>query len=130
MFTDNQKEYYNELHLVPTIDDLDTRTKFDFIIIDGKDESLPRLKELIGNNCLIFIEGDRANQVLTIKQMFPKSKEVRVISTFKDPLYGPFDSNHWSGGATLIYLNPTSKQVVHCYVEKIKTFVKYKIRAF
>ena len=124
----NLQNFYKNIKISSTINEIDSNILFDFIIIDGKDDSLKKIKNIISKNAVIFIEGDRSNQVSNIKQLFNKSKSVRLLSTYKNPTYGPFTTNTWCGGGTVIYLNPTFKQNIHYYKEKLKTFLIYRYR--
>ena len=44
---------------------------FDFIIIDGSDSNLSRVKNMCKSTSIIFIEGDRALQISDLKKIFP-----------------------------------------------------------
>ena len=44
---------------VPRLKDIETTQKFDLIIIDGTDENVLKIKNMIANNGIIIIEGDR-----------------------------------------------------------------------
>jgi len=123
----NLDDCYDQLAIFPDIKSLDRRYKYDFIIIDGSDETLDGIKDIIAPHGVIFIEGDRAKQTAKLKSLFPKNLFTTCISDFKNPDYGPFSKNSWSGGGQLIYTNPNLKQVVHFVIERIKTSLKYKI---
>lgn len=125
---ENLEEFYEDLDIYENLEHLQNNEKFDFVIIDGSDDSLEKIKALISEHGVIFIEGHRAQQVEKINSIFPKHKHTTCISDFKNPSFGPFSSKIWSGGGQLIYVNPTSRQYLHYYSEKIKTSFKYRVK--
>lgn len=118
---------YKKLHILPDISKVDKNIKYDLVIIDGSDDALDQIKNIIATHGVIFIEGDRIVQVDTIRNLFPKHVFTQTISNYKDPEYGPFDSSAWSGGGKLIYVNPTPKQKNNYYFEKLKTSFRQRI---
>ncbi|EJL66760.1 hypothetical protein [Flavobacterium sp. CF136] len=106
--------------------------KFDFIIIDGSDEALMNIKEYCNKHTVLFIEGDRQIQVQTVVKVFPKSLYVNVITLEKNPPYAHEgrDINSYIGGGQLIFANPTFQMKIYWFKEKVKTFIKRKIRKF
>ena len=120
---------YKNLKIHSSIKNLTGEKKFDLVIIDGTDENLEELEALISKNAIIAIEGDRKLQITTLKKIFPDSIFVHSISMKLNSDQSPFSSKHWQGGIKLIFVDPTSKQKVWCISEKIKTKVKYWIRA-
>ncbi len=124
----NLENHYGKIILYDSIDKINEELKFDFIIIDGADDSLEKIKNQTTVNCCIFIEGDRKFQVEKIKELFPNYLYVHTISNYKDPEYGPFSSLNWSGGGKIIFINPTLKQKTHYLYERIKTAYRFKTR--
>ncbi|WP_395066545.1 hypothetical protein [Flavobacterium sp.] len=123
----NLGNVYNQINVFPDLEYINKQNvKYDFVIIDGSDDSIDMIKDIISDHGVIFIEGDRAVQLEKIISLFPNFKYVHVISKYKDPNYGPFDSDSWSGGGKLIYINPTLKQKINYYYEKIRTYYIYK----
>ena len=124
---ENLKNYYSEINLFPNIEKVKTENKFDLIIIDGSDNSIEQIQSMITNNGIIFIEGDRKSQQGIIVKVFPKHKFVNTISNYREPDYGPFTTENWSGGGKLIYINPTFKQKMNWIKEKIKSSYRNRI---
>ncbi|MEK8180225.1 hypothetical protein WMW71_07720 [Flavobacterium buctense] len=122
------KEYYAKVQIFNTLKDIETTQKFDLIIIDGTDENVLKIKNMIADNGIIIIEGDRIPQLKIIREIFPKSLYTRVISNYKSPDYGPFPPDSFSGGLQLIFTNPTLKQKIDFAVYKIKTAINYRLR--
>ena len=120
--------HFEKIILHDSVNDISEESKFDFIIVDGADDSLEKIKNQTTANCCIFIEGDRKFQVEKIKELFPNYLYVHTISNFKDPEYGPFLSSNWSGGGKLIFINPTLSQRIHYLYERIKTAYRYRTR--
>lgn len=123
----NLGENFSKLNLFKSISEVPTTDKFDFIIIDGSDEHTDTVKNIISKNGVIFIEGYRMSQVKTLQSVFPKSLHVSLISSYKNPDFGPFDKSLWSGGGQLIYVNPTLSQKIDFLVQRVSTSFKYKI---
>lgn len=124
------KNYYNSVDVYPNLNSIPKENSFDLIIIDGKEENLEQVKNLLSKNGIILIEGDRMPQLDVIQKSFPGADYVRVISSYKNPDYGPFSSNYWSGGVQLVFRNPTIMQKIYYFYLKISTFIKYKARKF
>lgn len=124
----NLGKYYQSVNIYKDIETLNSKEKYDFVIIDGSDDSIEYIKDLINPNGVIFIEGGRANQTNKMKSVFPKHRFTTCISDFKNPNYGPFSEDVWCGGGQLIYINPTVNQLTHFYKERIKTSFRYRIK--
>ena len=122
----NLGENFNTIKLYRSVENLPNK-KFDFIIIDGSDSSLESIEKFVNKRTVIFIEGYRISQVNLIKNIFPKYLYTSVVSGYKNPSYGPFDANIWSGGGQLIFTNPTIKQKLFFLYFRIATSFKYKI---
>lgn len=128
MLKENLSQYYNSIEIFNDIENLKSDIKYDFIIIDGTDQSIDKIKDSIAPNGVIFIEGGRAEQTQKMKTTFPDNKYTVCISDFKNPEWGPFPSDIWSGGGSLIYIKPTTKQFFHYLKERIRTAFRYKIK--
>lgn len=122
------KDYFNGLKVYPNLNQMPNQTKFDLVIIDGKEENLIKVKSLIANHAVIVIEGDRLPQLEIIRKTFPGAYYVRVISLLKNPDYGPFSSSHWCGGVQLIFINPTFKQILFYLHRRLLTSINYRLR--
>lgn len=123
----NLKESYNGLSVFNEISAI-SEGGFDLIIIDGKDESIDALQSLAKKNCVLIIEGDRKDQELKIKKLFPKSKYVHIISLKKNNPEGVFSSDSYQGGVKVFFTNPDLRQLLYFFKHKWLTFIKYKIR--
>ena len=123
----NLKDNFYKINLYKEFKDLESNLVFDFIIIDGSDDSLQKIKDFVSKRAVIFVEGYRIEQVNFIRSIFPNSIFTSVISDFKNPEYGPFDSDKWSGGGQLIFINPSLKQKLHWFYLRVLTSIKYKI---
>jgi hypothetical protein len=121
---------YSEIKLFSSVLEIESNMKFDLIIVDGSDEGLNSIKKYCKTNTLIFIEGLRNSQIKVIKEIFPKNVHVELISKEKNPEFGPFSSEKWSGGGQLIFVNPSLNQKVYWFKEKIRTFIYRKVRKF
>ena len=118
---------YNDIKLYADIAAIDVKQKFDFIIVDGSDDSLEKVKIFLNINGFIFIEGGRFSQVTALKKIFPKCIFAEIISLRKPPLIGPFQQP-WAGGGGLIFTNPTIFQNIYCFYQKVRTFVVRRLR--
>ena len=123
----NLKKKFKKIKLHNEFKDFQSDLIFDFIIIDGSDDSLQEIKDFVSKRAVIFVEGYRIEQVKFIRSIFPKSIFTSVISDFKNPELGPFDSDKWSGGGQLIFINPSFKQKFHRFYLRMLTSIKYKI---
>lgn len=114
---------YTELNLV-------NQNKFDLIIIDGYDETLKEILSFCKKNTIIFIEGDRKGQTETVRQIFPKSKHVNIITLNKNKSYahGYCPVSSYVGGGQVIFINPTLQMKFFWIQQKIRTFIINKIR--
>ena len=123
---------YTSLKIFNTLEDVKTQHLFDLILIDGYDESLVHLNKIIGKKGILFIEGDRSGQRKIIRSIFPKALFVDVISLKKNRRYLNKDQKalFYEGGGEIIFTNPDFKMKLFWFIEKIKTFIKRKIRQF
>ncbi len=121
----NLKEDYRRLSIVSDLTKIPSNNKFDLIIIDGKDQNLQAIKELIGESGIITIEGDRMPQQSSLQELFPQHKYVHCISRDKNKSYSPFPSTHWQGGLKVIFINPTGFQKLWWMRERVSTKWKY-----
>lgn len=119
---------FDRIELYPELKYIDR--KFDFIIIDGQDSTFGKIKNYCSENAIIFIEGDRKEQTNNIKNIFPNNKYVNIITLEKNKPYAHGDcrTSAYIGGGQLIFTNPTINQKNYWIKQKIKTFIKRKIR--
>ena len=122
----NLKEDYNRLQIYSELNYIPVYKKFDLVIIDGEDENLQSIKDLISKNGIIAIEGDRMPQQDLLQELFPDHKYVHSISLQKNKDYSPFSSDNWQGGLKVIFINPTMKQSFWIIKEKLFTKIKYQ----
>jgi hypothetical protein len=123
-------KYYSQLELFSSLSVMNSNNTFDFIIVDGSDEDLNSIANYSNKRALIFIEGFRITQVNTIKNIFPNYIHVEIISKEKNPNYGPFSSESWSGGGQLIFINPNLYQRYYWLKEKLNSYLKRRLRRF
>jgi hypothetical protein len=122
-------EDYNKIQICSDLNQINKKD-FDFIIIDGSDDSLKEIKRYCSTNAILFIEGGRESQTKTILDVFPKCLYVNVITLKKNPFYAHENRsiNSYIGGGQLIFANPTFNMKLFWAKEKVLTFVKIKIR--
>jgi hypothetical protein len=121
----NLKEDYNRLGIYSDLTNIPSNKKFNLIIIDGKDHNLQAVKDLISENGILVIEGDRMPQQDSLQELFRQHKYVHCISREKNKSYSPFPAAHWQGGLKIIFINPTVFQKLWWVKEKISTKLKY-----
>ena len=121
---------YNKIDVFESLDQLDAKSKFDLVIIDGEETKLEEIKNKCNKNALIFIEGDRAPQTTFIVSLFPKSLHVNLISLKKNKPYahGTCKPEHFVGGGQLIFINPTLLMNFYWFKEKVGTYCKRFLR--
>lgn len=124
---DNLGKHYRSIVVLDSLKQVPSYPKFDFIIVDGADDSIERVSELVNKNACIFIEGDRSWQQKRLIQFFPNNWQVQLISNYREPNYGPFITSHWSGGGKLIYINPTNTQKLNWLREKLKSAFRNRV---
>lgn len=122
-------EDYKKIHLFSELNKIDNN-KFEFIIIDGYDNSFDEIEKHCSKNCILYVEGDRAVQTVKLLDIFPKSLYVNVITLKKNPAYAHESRSvdSYIGGGQLIFTNPTVKMKFFWFKEKISTFIKRKLR--
>jgi len=125
----NNVLHFNEIKLYNSVEFLPHNEIYEFVIVDGSDESLKQIKKHCTKNAVIFIEGGRASQVAELRAIFPNYKYAEIISMRKPPIYGPFHQP-WTGGGSVIFIEPTLFQTIFVFKEKVKTFLKRRLRKF
>lgn len=123
-------EDYNAIDLYEAIINIKNNKKYDFIIVDGSDASLVEISSFCKQDSIIYVEGFRGSQVNSLKKIFPNFKHVEIISSYKNPNYGPFPSNRWTGGGQLVFINPNFYLKMYWFKEKVKSFLKRRLRKF
>jgi hypothetical protein len=113
---------YSDLNQIPD------NIFFDFIIIDGTDDSIGQVKRMCTRETVIFIEGGRALQVVSLKKIFPNVLHAEMLSDYKNPACGPFSTQTWCGGGQLIFPYPNFKKRLYYWKEKWATYLKRKKR--
>jgi len=122
---------FDKLELYAQLNQIKNK-KFDFIIIDGYDDTLKEVVAFCKKTTIIFIEGDRKGQTETIRQIFPKNKYVNVITLNKNKPYSHSggDTNHYVGGGKLIFADPTPTMKLFWFQQKVGTYIKNKVRLY
>lgn len=118
----------NRVSLYADLSQIPEGKSFDLIIIDGTDESLEKVKRMCTENSIIYIEGGRSLQLEMLKSLFKNVLHSQMISSYKNPKYGPFSSDKWTSGGQLIFPYPNLKMKLFYGNERIKTFLKRKYR--
>lgn len=122
-------EDYKKIHLFSELNKIENKN-FEFIIIDGYDNSFNDIEKYCDKNSILYIEGDRGVQTKKIRDIFPKSLYVNVITLKKNPPYAHESRSvdSYIGGGQLIFTNPTFKMKLFWFKEKSSTFLKRKLR--
>ena len=120
--------HIEKVFLYDNLSEIPENNKFDFIIIDGSDSNLNRIKKMCKPNTIIFIEGGRALQTDELKKIFPKILHAEMISDYKNPSYGPFSDKDWCGGGQLLFPYPNLKMKSYYFKLKLETYFKRKKR--
>ena len=119
---------YKELKIFPEVRQIDSLTKFDLIIVDGGEDNLELVKDMLTNNGIIVIEGDRSGQEKVIKNIFPKAKFVHLISLKRNGNYSVHRAKDYQGGLKVLFINPDFNQKIHWAELKLKSAFKTQIR--
>ena len=101
---------------------------FELVIVDGGFDTFETMGRHISKHAIIVIEGDRKDQEIAIKKIFPKSKFVHMVSDQKNDANGVFDSASWQGGIKVFFVNPTITQLLFWFKEKLRTKQVYRKR--
>ena len=120
----------DKIDLYSELSDISQTKKYDLIIVDGSDASLKSIAAYAKEDSIIYVEGWRGSQVAQIKDVFPNCAHVEIISSYKNPQYGPFDAAIWAGGGQLIFINPNLGRKAYWFKEKVGSFLKRRIRKF
>jgi hypothetical protein len=119
---------YNKLEIFSRLKSLPHDTRYDLVIIDGRDINIEKVKSVITKHGIIAIEGDRSLQQKTLQDLFPHQVNVHMISTGKNKDYSPFPAENWQGGIKVIFVQPTVRQYIWLVKKKIFTKFKYLYR--
>jgi hypothetical protein len=122
----NLRENYYRLSIYPNLTEIPPERKFNLIIIDGMDRDLHTIKNMISENGILVIEGDRVVQQYLLQELFPFHKYVHCISLKKNKEYSPFPIENWQGGVKFIFVDPTMKQKFWWLKEIFLTKIKYQ----
>ncbi len=121
-------EYFQKVKISNSLEEINTENKFDFIIIDGLDDSLEKIVSYCKKRTIIFIEGDRSPQTEVIMSLFPKARHVNIISLKKNRDYSHGNPEFFMGGGRVIFTNPNPKMLAYYWKERVKTFIKRQLR--
>ncbi len=119
---------YKQLKIFPEVRQIDLLTKFDLIIVDGGEDNLELVKDMLADNGIIVIEGDRSGQEKIIKNSFPKAKFVHLISLKRNGDYSVKKTGDYQGGLKVLFINPDLNQKIHWVELKLKSAFKNRIR--
>lgn len=121
----NLKDDYKNLKVFRNLKDLKVDEQFELIVIDGAEENLIKITKLLKPKGIILVEGDRAQQVDIIREIFPRSKYVQLISLVKNGEYSVQKRGDYQGGLKVIFTNPGTQQTFHWLKLKVSTKLKY-----
>ena len=126
----NLKQSYNNLEICSDIESIPDTSKFDIVVIDGKDDTLKSIKKYLKEDSIILIEGDRSDQEKSVVEMFPDCKKVHIVTLKRNPPEGYFNKKDYQGGVKVVFIKPNGIQKAYWLKHKILTNLKYKIRIF
>ena len=122
-------EIYKQISIYDAVSSIKEVSKpFDLVIVDGGFDSFDELSKKLSKNAIITIEGDRKDQEDVIRKLFPSSRFVHLVSDLKNDPEGVFKSADWQGGVKVFFINPTAKQYVYWFVQKLKSKRVYSKR--
>ncbi len=124
----NLAAHRSHIQISHHINNVTSPVKFDLIIVDGSDDNLAAVKELIAFHGILFVEGARASQLKALYSYFPRQCQVQMVTARKNPADTRYSNNGWYGGGTLIFIRPTFAQKFFYWKEKISTSIKFRIR--
>ena len=119
---------YKKLKILPEVSQIDSTAKFDLIIVDGAENNLELVKDMIAKNGILLIEGDRSGQEKTIKKVFPDAKFVHLISLKKNGDYSVKRSQDYRGGLKILFTDTNFNQKMHWAELRLKSAFKAQIR--
>jgi len=120
-------EQYEKLQVYPELKDVKGQ-QFDFVIIDGYDDSMHQIVANCKKHAIIFVEGDRKVQTQKVLEVFPNAKHVNIITLKK--FKTPSGASKYAGGGQLIFTNPTIGMKMYWFKEKALTYIKRKFRNY
>lgn len=123
-------DLYSEIEQYEDLSQLKYKSKFDLIIIDGQDATLPNIVSFCKERTIIFIEGDRSPQAELVLSIFPRAKLVQLITTKKNRTYSPGNPSFFVGGGRLIFTNPNFKMKIYWFKEKVSSYLKRYYRYY
>lgn len=121
-------EFYDKMELFEGIEEIPENYKFDLIIVDGQDKTLGKLVNFCKKRTIIFIEGDRSPQAAQVLTLFPKARQVQLISIHKNKEYSTGNTNFFIGGGRLIFTDPDLFMKLYWFKEKVSTYLKRHLR--
>ncbi len=119
---------YKSLEVFSEIDQIKKDYQFDLIIIDGAENNLKFVKNMLGKNGIIVIEGDRRGQEKIVKDIFPSAKFVHLISLKRNGEYSVKRTNDYRGGLKVLFINPDLKQKSHWAILRLRSALKMRMR--
>lgn len=126
----NLQEDFKSLDLYHNIPVIPHSIKFDLIIVDGAELYLEDIKTKLKSRAIVVIEGDRSEQVEVVREIYPQSRYVQLISTEKNGDYSVKRSEDFQGGLKVIFTDPDLTQLIHWSYLKLKAKIKFKQRKY
>lgn len=127
---ENLGEQYNSLNIFPSIKNLPSDSRFDLIIIDGKESNLNLIKDFANDHCVVIVEGDRKDQTEIFRSLFPKSRIAHSITSKKNSSYSNRLKEHYQGGIKFIFINPNFIQNLEWVKLKLESKFHFIIRKY
>ena len=125
---ENLGAYWQRVRLYASLAEVPAES-FGLIIVDGGDPALGRLPSLLEPHGIVFVEGYRLEQVEALRRLLgPRCLRVMDISHRRNPVGGPFPANVWSGGAQILYADPSVRQRLAYVERRVLNAVWYRLR--
>ena len=119
---------FSRVRRFTSLEEINTENKFDLIIVDGLDQNLEKIVSYCKSRTILFIEGDRSPQAEMLMSIFPRSKQVNVISLKRNREYSHGLRNFFMGGGRVIFIDPDLKMLSFYWKERTKTYLKRRLR--
>ncbi|MGB0525346.1 MAG: hypothetical protein ACPGJS_20395 [Flammeovirgaceae bacterium] len=123
--TDN--EYFN-FNVMSDVEELPSDFIADLVIIDGDVSNYEKIKDILSEAAIIFIEGTRTIQQDAIKKVYPNALISTHISLHKNPPYSPFPSTRYLGAFRTVYVNKSFNNTLNYWTDRLQTKIKYQLR--
>jgi len=124
----NLSSQFQNLEVFSALKKVASTERFDLIIVDGAENNLDLVKDLLNKNGIIVVKGDRSGQEKIVQNMFPNAKFVHLISLKRNGEYSVKRTNDYQGGLKVFFINPNSEQKLYWLKQKLKSAFKIRVR--